>query len=60
MHLLFAVLAVVCTILGFVGFGLGGVPTIVFWALAAGFIVAAWKSRPDRQRAREDRELRRR
>lgn len=57
MHLFFAILAVACVILGFVGFGLGGIPTIVFWIFAALCIIAAWKSRPPRQRAREDRKM---
>lgn len=57
MHLFLAALAVLFVILGFTGFALGGLPTIVFWALAAICFVAAWKLRSDRQRRREDRNL---
>ena len=57
MHLLLAALAVLFVILGFVGFGLGGLPTILFWGLAALCVIAAWKSRPISQRVREDRKM---
>ena len=57
MHLFLAALAVLFVILGFVGFGLGGIPTIVFWVLAALCIIGAWKMRSDRQRRREDRNM---
>jgi uncharacterized membrane protein YbaN (DUF454 family) len=57
MHLFLAALAVLFVILGFAGFGLGGIPTIVFWILAALCVIGAWKMRSDRQRAREDRNL---
>jgi hypothetical protein len=60
MHLLFAALALGCIVLGFVGFGLGGIPTIVFWILAALLIAAAWKARPLRQKHREDQAMRER
>jgi uncharacterized membrane protein YbaN (DUF454 family) len=55
MHLFLAALAVLFVVLGFSGFALGGLPTIVFWFLAAVCLVGAWKLRSTRQRAREDR-----
>ena len=58
MHLVLSVLAVAFIIAGFAGFALGGIPTIVFWILAALCVIGAWKSRPPRQRAREDRAMR--
>lgn len=58
MHLFLAALAVAFMIAGFVGFAAGGIPTIVFWILAGVCVLAAWKSRPPRQRAREDRAMR--
>lgn len=54
MHLFLAALAVLFLILGFSGFALGGLPTIVFWFLAAICLVGAWKMRTDRQRRREN------
>lgn len=54
MHLFLAALAVLFVILGFAGFALGGLPTIVFWFLAAVSLVGAWKLRSDRQRRREN------
>ena len=57
MYLFLAALAVLFVILGFAGFGLGGIPTIVFWILAALCVIGAWKLRSDRQRAREDRNM---
>lgn len=55
MHLIFAVLAVILILGGFVGLFLGVIPTIVLWALAALCIYAGWKTRPASQRRREDR-----
>lgn len=55
MHVVLALLAVIFVIGGFVGFGLGGIPTIILWTLAALCIVAGWRSRPGRLRRREDR-----
>ena len=55
MHLVLTILAVLFILGGFVGFFLGVIPTIVLWFLAALCIIAAWKSRPNTQRAREDR-----
>jgi hypothetical protein len=55
MHLFLAALAVGFIILGFAGFALGGIPTIVFWILAALCLIGAWKMRSDRQRRRENR-----
>jgi hypothetical protein len=55
MHLFLAALAVLFVVLSFAGFGLGGLPTIICWGLAALCIFAAWKLRPERQRHREDR-----
>lgn len=55
MHLILAALAVLFVILGFTGFALGGLPTIVFWFLAALCVFGAWKLRSNRQRRREDR-----
>lgn len=57
MQLFLAALAVLFVILGFAGFGLGGLPTILFWVLAAFCLVGAWKLRSDRQRRREDRAM---
>lgn len=57
MSFLFAALALLFIILGFGGFAFGGIPTIVFWVLAALCIVAGWKSRSLRQRRREDRSM---
>jgi hypothetical protein len=54
MHLALAVFAVVFVILGFAGFAAGGIPTIVFWGLAALCVVGAWRSRPKRIGARDD------
>lgn len=48
MHLFLAALAVACIIAGFAGFAAGGIPTIVFWVLAAVCIFGAWKARPNR------------
>jgi uncharacterized membrane protein YbaN (DUF454 family) len=48
-------LAVVFIVLGFVGFGLGGLPTLLFWILAAVCIAGAWQLRSGRQRRRENR-----
>ena len=60
MHLFLAALALLFIVLGFGGFAFGGLPTIVFWILAAICVVGAWKLRSDRQRRREDRNLGRR
>jgi len=57
MHLVFAALAVLFVILGFTGFALGGLPTILFWFLAAVCVVAAWRARSTRQRRREGRAM---
>jgi hypothetical protein len=57
MHLFLAALALLFIILGFAGFGFGGLPTIVFWFLAGVCILGAWKLRSDRQRRREDRAI---
>lgn len=57
MVVFFAVLAVLFTLLGFAGFFFGGLPTIVFWTLAALCIGIGWKLRSDRQRQRENRNL---
>ena len=57
MHLFLAALAVLFIILGFSGFALGGLPTIVFWILAALCLLGAWKARSNRQRARENRAM---
>ena len=57
MHLFLAALAVLFAILGFTGFALGGLPTIVFWFLAAVCLVGAWKARSNRQRRRENRAM---
>jgi uncharacterized membrane protein YbaN (DUF454 family) len=54
MHFFLAALALLFVILGFTGFALGGLPTIVFWFLAAVCLVGAWKMRSDRQRRREN------
>lgn len=53
MHFFLAALALLFLILGFTGFAFGGLPTIVFWFLAAVCLVGAWKMRSDRQRRRE-------
>jgi uncharacterized membrane protein YbaN (DUF454 family) len=55
MHIFLAALAVLFVVLGFSGFALGGLPTILFWFLAAVCLVGAWKLRSDRQRRRETR-----
>lgn len=55
MHLFLAALATLFVIAGFVGFAAGGLPTIMFWILAAVCVVAAWRVRPQRQRIHEDR-----
>lgn len=57
MHLFLAALAVLFIILGFTGFALGGLPTILFWFFAAICLVGAWKLRSDRQRRRENQNL---
>lgn len=57
MHIVLGALALLFIVLGFGGFAFGGLPTIVFWVLAAICVVAAWKVRSDRQRGREDRNL---
>lgn len=57
MHIFLSALALLFVALGFVGFGMGGFPTIVFWILAAFCIMGAWKMRSDRQRRREDRAM---
>lgn len=57
MHLFLGALALLFIVLGFAGFGFGGIPTIVFWVLAALCLIGAWKMRSDRQRRREDRNL---
>jgi hypothetical protein len=57
MHLFLAALAVLFAILGFAGFGLGGLPTIVFWILCGLCLVGALKMRPNRQRRHEDRAM---
>jgi uncharacterized membrane protein YbaN (DUF454 family) len=54
MHLLLVALAVLFIILGFTGFALGGLPTILFWFLAAACLFGAWKARSNRQHRRED------
>lgn len=56
-HLFLFALAGLFIILGFVGFGLGGIPTIVFWILAALCVIGGWKMRSNRQRIRENRNL---
>ena len=60
MHIVLAVFGVVFGLLGFAGFFFGGLPTIVFWILAAVCIGIAWRIRPNWQRRREERNLRRR
>jgi uncharacterized membrane protein YbaN (DUF454 family) len=57
MPIFLAALALLFVFLGFLGFGLGGLPTIIFWVLAAFCIFGAWKLRSDRQRRREDRTM---
>lgn len=57
MHLFLAALAVLFVILGFTGFALGGLPTIVFWFLAAVALLGAWRLRSNRQHRRENRNL---
>lgn len=57
MHIFLIALAVLFMGLGFAGFALGGIPTIVFWILAALCVIGAWKLRSDRQRRRENRTL---
>ena len=50
MHLFLAALAVLFVILGFTGFALGGLPTIIFWFLAGVCMFGAWKARITRRR----------
>jgi uncharacterized membrane protein YbaN (DUF454 family) len=50
MHLFLFALAVLFLVLGFTGFALGGLPTILFWFLAAICLVGAWKARSTRKR----------
>jgi uncharacterized membrane protein YbaN (DUF454 family) len=57
MHIFLIALAMFFIVLGFVGFGLGVLPTIVFWILAGVCMAGAWKLRSDRQRRREDRTM---
>ena len=57
MYIFLSALAVLFLILGFVGFALGGLPTLVFWILAGACIAGAWKMRSDRQRRHENRNL---
>ena len=57
MHLFLAALAILFAILGFAGFAMGGLPTILFWILCGVCLVGAWKLRSNRQRAREDRAM---
>lgn len=57
MHIALFALALLFVILGFTGFALGGLPTIVFWFLAAVCLVGGWKLRSDRQRNRENRAM---
>ena len=57
MHLFLFALTVLFLVLGFAGFALGGLPTLVFWVLAAFCLIGGWKLRSDRQRRREDRNL---
>ena len=54
MHLFLAALAVLFIILGFTGFALGGLPTILFWFLAAICVIGAWTARANRRRRREN------
>lgn len=55
MHIFLTALALLFIVLGFAGFGLGGIPTIVFWILATLCVIGAWQLRSDRQRRRENR-----
>ena len=55
MHIVLSILAVVLILGGFVGLGLGVIPTIVAWLLAAFCIMGAWRLRPEAQRRRERR-----
>jgi uncharacterized membrane protein YbaN (DUF454 family) len=57
MHLLLAALAVLFLLLGFTGFALGGLPTLLFWFLAGICMFGAWRARSNRQREREDRAM---
>lgn len=57
MYIFLSALAVLFLILGFVGFALGGLPTLVFWILAGVCLAGAWKMRSDRQRRHENRNL---
>lgn len=59
MHLFLAALALILVILGFVGFGLGGLPTLIAWVLAGLCVYGAYKLRPAKQRVREDRAMKR-
>lgn len=54
MHIVLFSFAVLFVILGFSGFALGGLPTILFWFLAAVCFFGAWKLRSGRQRRREN------
>jgi hypothetical protein len=58
MHLALSILAAVFVIAGLVGVAARGIPTIVFWVLAALCVFGAWKLRPRHQRVREDRKMR--
>jgi cytochrome c oxidase subunit IV len=55
MHVALTIFAVLFVIAGFVGFAYGGLPTLLFWALAALCVAAGWKLRPAAQRRREQR-----
>ncbi len=57
MYLFLAALAVLFAVLGFVGFAFGGLPTILFWVLAAICISGAWKLRSGHQRRHEQRNI---
>jgi uncharacterized membrane protein YbaN (DUF454 family) len=57
MYIFLSALAVLFLILGFVGFALGGLPTLVFWILAGVCLAGAWKMRSGRQRRHENRNL---
>ena len=57
MQFFLAALAALFVILGFIGFAAGGVPTVIFWALAGVCVAGAWKIRSDRQRRHEQRNL---
>jgi uncharacterized membrane protein YbaN (DUF454 family) len=53
MQLFLAALGLLFLVLGVTGFALGGLPTIIFWCLAAVCFFGAWRSRSLRQRQRE-------